>query len=86
MTSANELLRGCKAWHVGHWELTGTREIPNGLSMKRSIEQVIIKREQLMRFGKSDGAIVPMKVCNASGGKGTTTTTAARGNTNHAQK
>ena len=86
MTSVSQLLRGCKAWHVGHGELTGTGEIPNGLSMKRSIEQVIIKREQLMRFGKSDGAIVPMKVCNASGRKGTTTTTAARGNTVHAQK
>ena len=38
MTSTNELLRGWKAWHVGHWELTVTREIPDGLSMKRSIE------------------------------------------------
>ena len=86
MTSTNELLRGWKAWHVGHGELTGTGEIPNGLSMKRSIERVIIKREQLILFGKSDGGIVPMKVCNAFGGKGTTTTTAAQGHTNHAQK
>jgi hypothetical protein len=38
-----------------------------------------------MLLRKSDGGIVLMKVCNASGGKAITTTTAMWGNTNRAQ-
>jgi hypothetical protein len=40
---------------------------------------VIIKREQLMHFRKSDGGIVLMKAGNAAGGKAITTTTALKG-------
>jgi hypothetical protein len=43
---------------------------------------VIIKQEQLKRFRKSDGGILPVKACNATGGKAiTTTTTASQGQT-----
>ncbi len=39
-----------------------------------------------MRLKKSDGDIVPVKTCNAVGGKVITIITALRGHTNHAQK
>ena len=38
-----------------------------------------------MRFRKSDDGVVPVKVCNASGGKAITTITALQGHTKHAQ-
>ena len=46
---------------------------------------MIIKQEQLMQLRKSDGGIVPVIVCNASGGKAITTTTVMWGNTYRAQ-
>jgi len=47
---------------------------------------VIIKQEQLIRLRESDGDIVPMKACNADGGKVITIITALGGNTYHAQQ
>ena len=46
---------------------------------------MIIKREQLIRLRESDGDIVPMKTCNAVGGKVITIITALGGNTYYAQ-
>jgi len=38
-----------------------------------------------MRLRKSDGGVVPVRVCNATGGKAITITTALQGNRYHAQ-
>jgi hypothetical protein len=38
-----------------------------------------------MRLRKSDGGVVPVKACNATGGKAITTTTALQGHTHRAQ-
>lgn len=64
--------RGLRAWHVGYSEHVVTRETLISLARRRVCRTTDNKGRKANRFRESDGAVVPGKVGNATGGKGAT--------------